>query len=343
MMGLDLHNRELLPNLSDPGSAHLKLKCDLAWLRLVLAFDRFVRLSAKANFNPGQLRVPAGAPGGGQWTDGGGSDLIKIGARGRTSVHVRVRGRTLEATPAQTTRLAIADARASDATARVREIDPTWRPVPSISNTVEGEIATREGEARQAEARLRELTRGGVGGNGGPPLEPATPRAGTGTASPSQCIASYRTITGMPDLGDRPAIGKSEGTVAFAEIDGRLVIGVNSNAPGYTAADEFAAETLRNRLVERYPELMATDNLGHRPNDALFHAEANALLRAEDGGQYLHGRTIEMRVDRRLCRSCEEVLPLVGTYVGNPTVRIIDGTGALWIMRDGIWVRRGRP
>jgi len=255
VIGLYLHDLELSPVLSELKSAHLKLKCHLAWLRLVLAFDSFVRLSAKANFNPGQLRVPAGAPSGGQWTDGGGSGLIKVGARGRTSVRVQVGGRTLEATPAQTTRLAIADARARDVTTRVREIDPTWRPVPSISSSVEGEIAAREGEARQAEARLRELTRGGIGGNGGPSLELAAPRAGTGTASPSQCIAAYRTITGMPAIGDQPATGKSEGTVAFAEIDDRPVIGVNSNAPGYTTADEFAAQILRNRLVERYPEL----------------------------------------------------------------------------------------
>lgn len=147
----------------------------------------------------------------------------------------------------------------------------------------------------------------------------------------------------MPDIGDRPAITRGEGTVAYAEVDGKPVIGVNSNAPGYTMSDQAAAEAMRARLVERYPDLMATDNLGHKPNDALYHAEANALLRAEAGGQYLSGRTIEMSVDRELCRSCERVLPFVGLHVGNPTVRIIDGTGSTWVMRDGIWISRGRP
>ncbi len=82
------------------------------------------------------------------------------------------------------------------------------------------------------------------------------------------------------------------------------------------------ARDMRSRLIERYPEVMATGNVGHKPNDALFHAEINALLRAaEPYGGSLAGRTIEMRVDRVLCRSCQSVLPSLGTEIGNPTVR----------------------
>ena len=87
---------------------------------------------------------------------------------------------------------------------------------------------------------------------------------------------------------------------------------------------------------------MATDNLGHIPNNALFHAEVNALLRAAGASGSLAGREIELRVDRGLCGSCETVLPYVGLQVGNPTVRILDGFGDTWIMRDGMWIRRGR-
>lgn len=143
-------------------------------------------------------------------------------------------------------------------------------------------------------------------------------------------------------MGSGVARRSSEGTVAYAEVDGHAIFGVNANAPGYTARDEAMARDMRARLIERYPELMATGNIGQFPNNALFHAEANALLRAADGSR-LAGRTIEMRVDRELCRSCEFVLPSIGTQIGNPIVRIIDGTGALWIMRDGTWIRRGRP
>ena len=106
--------------------------------------------------------------------------------------------------------------------------------------------------------------------------------------------------------------------------------------------DEETANDMRARLIERYPKVMATDNLGYRPNDALYHAEATALLRAAAGGRYLAGQTIDMHVDRWLCRSCETVLPYVGLQVGNPTVRIIDGRGGAWLMRDGIWIKRGR-
>lgn len=148
----------------------------------------------------------------------------------------------------------------------------------------------------------------------------------------------------MPDVGAGPAGRTSEGTVAYTEVDGRAVFGVNSDAAGYTMRDEAMARDMRARLIERYPEVMATGNVGQFPNNALFHAEANALLRAaEPYGGTLAGRTIEMRVDRRLCDSCDVLLPPLAAQIGNPTVRIVDGNGALWIMRDGIWIRRGRP
>lgn len=160
---------------------------------------------------------------------------------------------------------------------------------------------------------------------------------------PPEAIGSFRSITGMPDVGSGIARSRSDGTVAYTEVDGHAVFGVNANAPGYTARDEAMARDMRSRLIERYPEVMATGNVGHKPNDALFHAEANALLRAaEPFGGSLAGRTIEMRVDRPLCPSCDAVLPYLGAQIGNPTVRIIDGAGDIWIMRDGIWIRGGR-
>lgn len=326
----------------------LDLRCELAELRVCVALQRLA-LAHKAGFNPAQLRIPAGQPGGGQWTDGegDGGDVILIGARGRGSVSVRVGSRTLDATPAQAARYAVANARAEAAAARVREIDPSWRPRPSLSNpgSIESQTRRRESEAREAEARLAERARGRFGDNQGPPLDALGPRAGTGTPSfsPPEAIGSFRSITGMPDVGSGIARSRSDGTVAFTEVDGQAVFGVNANAPGYTARDAAMARDMRQRLIERYPDVMATGNLGHKPNDALFHAEANTLMRAaEPFGGTLAGRTIEMRVDRRLCDSCDAVLPPLAAQIGNPTVRIIDGTGALWIMRDGTWIKRGR-
>jgi hypothetical protein len=311
-----------------------------------VALQRLV-LAHKAGFNPAQLRIPAGQPGGGQWADGDGGDVILIGAQGRGSVSVRIGNRTIDATPGQAARYAVASARADAAAARVREVDPTWQPRPSLSNpnSIDSQIRRAEGEAREAEARLAELSRARFGNNQGPPLDAVGPRAGTGSPSlpPPEAIGSFRSITGMPEVGSGIARARSEGTVAYAEVDGQAVFGVNANAPGYTARDEALARDMRQRLIERYPDVMATGNLGHKPNDALFHAEANTLMRAaEPYGGSLAGRTIEMRVDRRLCDSCDAVLPPLAAQIGNPTVRIIDGTGALWIMRDGTWIRRGR-
>lgn len=319
----------------------LDLRCEVAALRVYLALKRLA-LSHKAGFNPAQLRIPAGQTGGGRWTDGDGGDVFLIGARGRGSVSVRVGNRTLDATPAQAARYALANARAEAARARVRETDPTWRPQPSLTNpnSIESQIRRAEGEAREAEARLAELARGRFGDNKGPPLDAGGPRAGIGTPSlpPLEAIGSFRSITGMPDTGSGTARRSSDGTVAYTDVDGQAVFGVNSNAPGYTARDEAMARDMRARLIERYPDVMATGNIGHKSNDALFHAEANALMRAADNyGGTLAGRTIEMKVDRGLCGSCEKVLPAMGLELGNPTVRFRNPYGAVRAMKDGIW------
>ena len=41
-----------------------------AMAELERQFNRLIDLLQKANFNPAQLRIPAGRPGGGEWTDG---------------------------------------------------------------------------------------------------------------------------------------------------------------------------------------------------------------------------------------------------------------------------------
>lgn len=105
-------------------SSLLDIRCELAALRVCLVLERLA-LAHKAGFNPAQLRIPAGQPGGGRWTDSDGGDVILVGARGRGSVTVRIGGRTLDATPAQAARYAVASARAHAARARVRETDPT--------------------------------------------------------------------------------------------------------------------------------------------------------------------------------------------------------------------------
>ena len=83
---------------------------------------------------------------------------------------------------------------------------------------------------------------------------------------------------------------------------------------------------------------MGTGNIGETPNDAVYHAETNILLRAarQNGGS-LAGQMLEVHTDRPMCNSCNTILPLVGLELGNPTVTFISG-GKIKVMRDGAWL-----
>jgi hypothetical protein len=154
-----------------------QMRVKLANLRFELAL---IRLALKAGFNPGQPRVPAGQRDGGQWTSGGGNNARIIsdaapdnnwipGAQYAQSTPrggrglVRINGRWVQPTPGQAARLTVAEARAQDAIRRVQEIDPSWKPTPSAYESVEGLIRAHEADAQQAQSRLSELTRVGIG------------------------------------------------------------------------------------------------------------------------------------------------------------------------------------
>jgi hypothetical protein len=82
-----------------------------------------------SGFDLDQPRTPAGNSDGGQWTRVAGP-----GARGGAP-----RGQFPGAMPGQQARLAAAESRAKDAIHRVRQVDPKWRPRPSVSSTnIEG-------------------------------------------------------------------------------------------------------------------------------------------------------------------------------------------------------------
>jgi 3D (Asp-Asp-Asp) domain-containing protein len=131
-----------------------------------------------------------------------------------------------------------------------------------------------------------------------------------------------------------------EHTVAYGEVDRVPFIGVNSGAPGYTEADRTAADQMRERLIAKHPEIMKSGNVGQKPNDALYHAEATGLMRAaRDSGGHLRGRSIEIYVDRALCPSCRAVLPKVAEELGNPLVTIGSRAEPEQVMRHGDWLR----
>jgi hypothetical protein len=96
-------------------------------------------------------------------------------------VPLRIRGEWVwELELGQANRLFEAQTRAEKTIARVREIDPKWRPRPSAYESVEGFIRAYEADAEQAEARLRELAA---------PLPPMIPREGPPTASERNDVA----------------------------------------------------------------------------------------------------------------------------------------------------------
>jgi hypothetical protein len=77
----------------------------------------------------------------------------------RVSGPIRIGERLFEPEPGQALRLFEAETRAEHAIARVRELDPGWRPRPSAYESIEGLIRAHESDVQQAQARLRELAR----------------------------------------------------------------------------------------------------------------------------------------------------------------------------------------
>jgi hypothetical protein len=153
-------------------------------------------------------------------------------------------------------------------------------------------------------------------------------------------IDAYRSINNAPDLFGRPMWSYDKGTVAAGEIDGKLYLGVNSTAPGYSNSDLNRALDARDTLVGKYPDEMGFDNLGRTPNDSLFHAESTILLRAaKDNGGSLANRSIEIYVDQPVCDSCGKMLTKLGLELGNPYVVYVErDTGLRNEMWNGEWL-----
>lgn len=298
-------------------------------------------LSRHSHYDPNQPRVPAGHPDGGQWTRVGGasasnrevvSDAVPDnewipGAQYATNRSGRGPRPPMEF--GQALRVAVAQARARDALALVRELDPNWRPTQSAWSTtpsVEGQIRAYEAEAQQALGRLAELFRSGASSN-----FPGYARE-LNRAANEVAIEAYRSDRGLFDLFDHRV-----GHVAVTKIDGKYYFGANSKSTTFTPTDDLAAREMRDVIVRYDPALQRAAERGQRPTDAFFHAETTVLLRAarENGGT-LAGRTLEVVVDGRLCPSCEKVLPKVALELGNPTITFTDRTGRRLTVRDGI-------
>jgi hypothetical protein len=100
-----------------------------------------------------------------------------------------------------------------------------------------------------------------------------------------ELIDAFRRENGPWDL-----FGHQRGAVTVTTFNGKHIFGSNSKSPTYTRADRADAERLRRILIQKYPNLMRSDNIGQKPNDALFHAEATVLFRAaRENGGYARG------------------------------------------------------
>jgi hypothetical protein len=166
-----------------------------------------------------------------------------------------------------------------------------------------------------------------------PPLGPAG-RAHLALQIARKLIDAFRAENGLQDL-----FGRREGAVTVTTIDGKHIFGSNSGLSLYQAIDRAEANRLRASILQKYPDLIKTGNIGQMPLDALFHAETNVLLRAarQHGGS-LHGRVLEVYGDRPMCNRCDKILPYVGLELGNPTVTFVGPSGTRDTMRDGRWV-----
>jgi hypothetical protein len=94
----------LSPELEEEAA---QLRAELAGLALLRAGHRLAALAGKANFDPAEPRIPAGSPGGGRWTDGGGdTGYVRVAANDRSedmtgSASSRfIADKTLDMTPA---------------------------------------------------------------------------------------------------------------------------------------------------------------------------------------------------------------------------------------------------
>jgi hypothetical protein len=149
-------------------------------------------------------------------------------------------------------------------------------------------------------------------------------------------IDAYRSEHGLWDL-----FRERVGTVAYTEIDGEKIFGSNSRLPLYEKIDAIEADRLMARYVETRPEMADRAARRQMPLDAFRHAETNALTRAaRKFGGTLSGRTLDVYSDGKLCNNCDEILPFVGTEVGNPTVNFFDPWGKVGTIRDGRWIEK---
>jgi len=152
-------------------------------------------------------------------------------------------------------------------------------------------------------------------------------------------ISLYRAQNSRLDLFGNPTWAPNDGVVGVTIFDGLPIVGTNTEAPTYSEHDKLTANQVRDAAVAKYPEQLATENLGRIPNNAFYHAEATVLFRtARANGGSLFGRELTVHTDTVMCStSCPTVLPILGLELGNPRVTFVDPRGERRTMHNGKW------
>jgi hypothetical protein len=284
----DMEDAEFAAKIAYHREVLAALRAEVAEIRADMARRRLAR---DAKYSPSQPRVPAGNPRGGQWTDrsGGGGGGIGFGGFGSGDGEG-----TAESGGGE-----------EDAGSSGGSENPGTPTDAPDSDRSEGD-GTRGYDDRLAASD-----------------KPSPGRAamlGIMARAAERTIEAYRSGNLLLDL-----FGSKSGAVAVTTMDDKDIFGSNSTSSTYDDTDRKAATDLRNKLVEKYPTVMSVDNIGYAPNNALFHAETNVLLRtAQANNGTLAGRSLDVYVDRPFCGNCQVVIPLVGLELGNPTLTYVD-------------------
>jgi hypothetical protein len=132
-------------------------------------------------------------------------------------------------------------------------------------------------------------------------------------------IDRFRKKVGLPQLGSAiPKIGDGKGTVAFVEVNGKKIFGVNSSV---------ISNDLKN-LGRKWRDKIG---LGRGKDQVFFHAEAHSLMRAYEKVGALP-KEMKMYVDRFSCGNCQTYLPSLMKEMGIEKLTIISKNGSQVIL-----------
>ena len=134
---------------------------------------------------------------------------------------------------------------------------------------------------------------------------------------------------GLDELGDSiPSKGDGQGTVAFVDVDGKPVFGVNSSTL-VRDADKNLGRSWIDRL-----------GLGRGEGQIVWHAEGHSLMRAYEKTGGNMPSYVNMFVDRVSCPNCRTHLPKLADEMGIDNLILNFKDGKIGRISNGIfeWV-----